>query len=348
MSAPIGHPLGRIRLAILPLVAAGLIAVSTSASAAVPAPAPEPSRSEHDENIYTVSHLRLFVIYGRVGETRVFFPPPQVESPAALVDREVGTTIAAIDRVRRRYRKYTNIKVVSQSAYLLQVIPSRSDGFRYRLVPEPGRETYSADSYEGVLSVDTQDGQLSVAISITRQQEPVLDVEMLMEPVGPVVLATPLSEDGAVFAVLTVDAPESQAIADQAARAEAESRSLDVLVSDADSGIDEEPDPIDPNQIYLKWDIPPRLIESVKPEYPEIARRAGVEGRVTLHVVVGIDGSVEEVDVVRAQPGGIFDESARESVRKWRYKPAIRNGRPVRARFSQTLQFVFDQPGNRH
>jgi TonB family protein len=324
------------------------MAASASVSAAVPTAPTGPIGPEHEEHTYTVSHLRLFVIHGRVGETRVFFPPPRVDSPATLVDREVGTTIAAIDRVRRRYQKYNNLEVVSQSAYLLQVIPTRSAGFRYRLVPEPGREVYSADSYEGVLSVETQDGQLSMAISIMRGQEPVLQVEMLMEPGGPVVLATPLPDGGAIFAVLTVDAPELQTIAANAARAEAQSNANDVPVPDADPVIEEEPEPIDPNQIFLKWDIPPRLIESIKPDYPEIARRAGVEGRVTLHIVVGIDGSVEEVTVVRAQPGRIFDESARESVLKWRYKPAILNGRPVRARFSQTLQFVFDQPGSRY
>jgi TonB family protein len=324
------------------------MAATASASAAVPAATERPGEPDYEEHTYTVNHLRLFVIHGRVGETRVFFPPPRADTPAALADREVGTTIAAIDRVRRRYRKYTDLEVVSQSAYLLQVVPTRSDGFRYRLVPEPDRESYSADSYEGALSVETQDGQLALAINVIRGQEPVLQVEMLMEPGGPIVLATPLRDGGAIFAVLTADAPELQAIATNAARSSVPADEVNVPVPETDPVVEEEPEPIDPHQIFLQWDIPPRLIESVKPDYPEIARRAGVEGRVTLHIVVGIDGTVEEVTVVRAQPGGIFDESARESVLKWRYKPAILDGRPVRSRFSQTLQFVFDQPGSRY
>ena len=100
----------------------------------------------------------------------------------------------------------------------------------------------------------------------------------------------------------------------------------------------------DPQRIYEKWDEGPRLVEHTQPDYPDIARKAGVEGTVTLHLVVGRDGRVEEVSIFRSTPRLIFDLAAQEAVKEWRYTPARLDGHPVRARISQTLRFVLNEP----
>ncbi len=69
-------------------------------------------------------------------------------------------------------------------------------------------------------------------------------------------------------------------------------------------------------------------IYRVEPEYPEIACQAGIEGRVTVRVWVGRDGSVKDVNVLRSD-NEIFDESVLAAVRLWRFDPAMQAGRPV-------------------
>jgi len=76
---------------------------------------------------------------------------------------------------------------------------------------------------------------------------------------------------------------------------------------------------------------PERLEEHyVKPAYPMAARRAKVNGTVHLDVIVQNDGAVGEITVVNStRPGSGFEEAAIAAVRRWRYRPALRDGKPV-------------------
>ena len=97
--------------------------------------------------------------------------------------------------------------------------------------------------------------------------------------------------------------------------------------------------PVQDQPLHLTEDLrPPERTIFVQPLYPEMARLARAEGRVILQIVVGRDGSVEEVTVVDSHP--LFVQAAIEAVRKWRYSPAIRNGHPVRVYL--TIRVVFD------
>jgi protein TonB len=76
---------------------------------------------------------------------------------------------------------------------------------------------------------------------------------------------------------------------------------------------------------------PKRIPESyVQPAYPELARKAKIEGKVILQAVVTKEGVVSELKVLRCnRPGLGFEDSAVAAVRQWRYEPASQNGRPV-------------------
>jgi protein TonB len=74
------------------------------------------------------------------------------------------------------------------------------------------------------------------------------------------------------------------------------------------------------------------------PEYPELARRARVEGVVVLEAVIDRLGNVVDVEIVRDLRLGC-GEAAREAVRSWRYEPAMLNGRPVSVRMTVTVRF---------
>lgn len=66
---------------------------------------------------------------------------------------------------------------------------------------------------------------------------------------------------------------------------------------------------------------PPVSLETVPPAYPEPARRAHVEGVVILEAIIGADGTVRDVRVLRAA-SPLLDPAALEAVRHWRYRPA--------------------------
>jgi protein TonB len=83
----------------------------------------------------------------------------------------------------------------------------------------------------------------------------------------------------------------------------------------------------------------PVLLQKVEPEYPIVARRAGLGGRVTLQAVIAPDGSVESVEIL-ASTNPIFNAAAVDAVRRWRYKPALMNGAPVRVYFTVVVDFV--------
>lgn len=83
----------------------------------------------------------------------------------------------------------------------------------------------------------------------------------------------------------------------------------------------------------------PELIHRVEPDYPEIARKAHIQGVVILEAVITTSGSVEEVKVLKSiQP--TLDQSAMNAVKQWKYKPAILNGKPVKVYFTVTVTFT--------
>jgi len=73
----------------------------------------------------------------------------------------------------------------------------------------------------------------------------------------------------------------------------------------------------------------PIPVRQLKPRYPMGARRRGQSGQVLLRLYVDEEGAVREVNVVRAEPAGVFEEVAVEAVRKWHFSPAMSRGAAV-------------------
>ncbi len=91
------------------------------------------------------------------------------------------------------------------------------------------------------------------------------------------------------------------------------------------------------NDIVTYWEQAPEVVRAVKPDYPQIAQDAGVSGTVLLQVLVGRDGRVEDVKVVRSIP--LLDGAAAEAARRWRFRPALVSGRPVRVWVALPVRF---------
>ena len=77
-----------------------------------------------------------------------------------------------------------------------------------------------------------------------------------------------------------------------------------------------------------------------KVKYPEMARRAAIEGRVTIQFIVNEKGRVENPKVIRGIGGGC-DEEALKAVMTARFKPGMQRGRPVRVQYSLPIVFRF-------
>ena len=83
--------------------------------------------------------------------------------------------------------------------------------------------------------------------------------------------------------------------------------------------------------------IPPKLIYQPKPDYPQLARMARIEGAVELEAVISKEGTIEELKVLRGHP--LLVKAALEAVRQWRYQPTLLNGEPIEVVTEITVNF---------
>lgn len=83
----------------------------------------------------------------------------------------------------------------------------------------------------------------------------------------------------------------------------------------------------------------PVAIKEVKPEYPGIAREAQIEGRVTVHVLIGKDGRVLDAVLAENVQVPMLNRAALEAARQWRFTPGSANGHPVACWTAVTFNF---------
>jgi len=84
---------------------------------------------------------------------------------------------------------------------------------------------------------------------------------------------------------------------------------------------------------------PPRFLARAEPTYPPRARRAGVEGTVTVRLRLSASGHLLAAEVAAASGEPLLDEAALAAARASRYEPATRDGRPVASETSATYRF---------
>ncbi|MDE0620403.1 MAG: energy transducer TonB [Bryobacterales bacterium] len=82
----------------------------------------------------------------------------------------------------------------------------------------------------------------------------------------------------------------------------------------------------------------PRLLDKIEPGYSEEARAAKLEGTVLLAVEVWEDGTAHNIRVVRSLGLGL-DENAIDAVKKWKFSPGTKDGKPVRVSARVEVKF---------
>jgi protein TonB len=80
----------------------------------------------------------------------------------------------------------------------------------------------------------------------------------------------------------------------------------------------------------------------IPPVYPMAAKRRGIQGWVKVKFVVNEQGTVEDITILDAKPPGMFDQSVRRCVSKWRFKPGTVEGLPVKAWVETTIRFELE------
>ncbi|HET9253145.1 MAG TPA: TonB family protein [Candidatus Eisenbacteria bacterium] len=92
--------------------------------------------------------------------------------------------------------------------------------------------------------------------------------------------------------------------------------------------------------VFVYFDEPPVPVHRPPPEYPAWARENGITGKVLLRVLVDPQGNVRRVSVVRGVEG--LTEAAQEALRRWTFRPATTNGRPVAVWVEIPVEFRLD------
>jgi periplasmic protein TonB len=87
--------------------------------------------------------------------------------------------------------------------------------------------------------------------------------------------------------------------------------------------------------------LPPRKIKHVAPDYPALARAARREGIVILEAVIGEDGKVRSLRVLRSIE--LLDQAAIDAVRQWQFTQTLLNGGPVPVVMTVTVSFVLQR-----
>lgn len=77
----------------------------------------------------------------------------------------------------------------------------------------------------------------------------------------------------------------------------------------------------------------------VPPTYPPQALARRQEGEVRVRITVDTTGRVVDASVESGTPAGVFDQAALNAVRKWRFEPIVKGGRPIGGSVVTTIRF---------
>ncbi len=103
--------------------------------------------------------------------------------------------------------------------------------------------------------------------------------------------------------------------------------------------------PATSENVYDKVDQYPSLLDQqafyADIEYPEVAKKAGIEGKVFVEFIVDEEGNVSDASVKKGIGAGC-DEEALRALTATRFQPGIKDGKPVKVKM--VMPFTFKLP----
>jgi protein TonB len=148
----------------------------------------------------------------------------------------------------------------------------------------------------------------------------------------PVNVAAPVAKPtiGAPVPVPDAEVSAEQTIATQTEMSQVSSPVAEGLGSDANVNVEQDIKIEDdgPPADFVPYEKEPQIVKQVKPKYPELALRAGLEGKVTVKIWVDKEGKVKQVVVLKSD-AEIFNEAAIDAAKQFVFTPAYMNNGPV-------------------
>ena len=88
-------------------------------------------------------------------------------------------------------------------------------------------------------------------------------------------------------------------------------------------------------------DVHTKPLTMKAPKYPKKAKEKHIEGKVICEFIIDTTGHVVSgsVEIISAEPEGIFEEAVIEGVLQWTFSPAVRDGRKVCVKWKQPIEF---------
>lgn len=83
----------------------------------------------------------------------------------------------------------------------------------------------------------------------------------------------------------------------------------------------------------------PQPISTPSPKYPPQALRKGEQGTVMVSAEIGVDGVPSSVEVANSSGSRALDRAAVDAVKRWRFRPAMTEGRPIPGRVQVPINF---------
>jgi protein TonB len=90
---------------------------------------------------------------------------------------------------------------------------------------------------------------------------------------------------------------------------------------------------------YYKVEVKPKPVHMPMPKYPELARKAGIEGTTVVKMLVDIDGSVMDVKVIKSSGNQMLDQAAIAAAKNSTFTPAKQRDKFVRVWVSRPISF---------
>lgn len=119
-----------------------------------------------------------------------------------------------------------------------------------------------------------------------------------------------------------------------------------VVTGRPESGLDRVPpvilSPIDPPRVPVLTEaaIDPRALPAFQPDYPGAMIRQGAEGAVTVRVTISAEGRVTDIEKLSATDESFWLATQRHALRKWRFRPATRDGLSIGSTRVLTVRFT--------
>jgi len=142
---------------------------------------------------------------------------------------------------------------------------------------------------------------------------------------------------------IPVPVPDAEISPEQTIATQTEMSQAVGPIGDTPGGVDIKIEDEGPPPDFVPYEKEPVAIKKIQPLYPEIARRAGVEGTVWLKVWVDKEGKVHKAEIMKSD-ADIFNQPAIDAAVQWVFTPALMKNGPVAVWVS--IPFRFRLQGN--